>query len=124
MSQVRRGKRLKDNQLATGFFIDGAGYRILTGQQEHPLAQDNHQLGEHRAVLYDKIGTGLHLCHWQCGTLLTWGEGQNDGIHVDHLDGDRLNNDPENLVPACWLCNFRRGLAGNPIDWVCDVRNH
>lgn len=121
MSAARRGRRLKDNQPAVGFFVTG-GYRILTGQQGHPLATANHQVPEHRFVLYAKIGPGPHPCHWQCGKTLEWGGGQG-GIHADHLDGDKLNNDPDNLVPACWLCNFRRGLAGNPSDWRCDVLN-
>lgn len=30
-------------------------------------------------------------------------------VNVDHLDGDRLNNDPDNLVPSCGWCNTNRG---------------
>jgi hypothetical protein len=34
----------------------------------------------------------------------------------DHLDGNRLNNDPANLVPACTPCNVMRGRADKVLD--------
>jgi len=71
-------------------------------------------------VLYDAIGPGPHECHWNrvtgCGKVaLEWGGGQ--GIVVDHLNGDTLDNRPENLVPSCKVCNTRRQKAGNPMEW-------
>jgi hypothetical protein len=97
--------RFRGGEPAVGFVI-WEGYRILTGQQDHPLAQKDGQLAEHRKVLYDKIGPGPHACHWGCGKRLEWGGW--DGIHADHLDEDRLNNSPENLVPSCLKCNWDR----------------
>lgn len=91
------------------------GYRILSGQQGHPLA-DGGRLEEHRKVLYDKIGPGPHPCHWGCGKTLEWGG--KSGIQADHLDGDRLNNDPDNLVASCGGCNVKRAMAGNPQSWT------
>ena len=90
-----------------------AGYLILTGQR-HPLAIGG-ALAEHRKVLYDAIGPGPHECHWGCGKLLQWGG--TDGIHVDHVDGDRANNSRENLVVSCGACNCLRAFDGNPGEW-------
>lgn len=58
---------------------------------------------EHRAVLYDKIGDQGHCCHW-CGISLTWGV-----TDVDHIDGIKDRNDPDNLVASCSGCNRSRG---------------
>lgn len=90
-------------------------YRIIH-KPEHPLAMRNGRVFEHRAVLYDKIGPGGFPCHW-CGKLVYWGRSypkDDDALVVDHLDHDRHNNDPSNLVPSCNTCNgnrhhFRRG---------------
>lgn len=100
-----RGYRL-DGSPAVGHF-DMGGYRALSGQHDHPLADSDGCVTEHRKVLYDKIGSGPHLCYWGCGAVLSWGTIH--GICVDHLDGDTMNNDPGNLVPSCFLCNIMRG---------------
>jgi hypothetical protein len=97
---------------AMGRFVSESGYHGRTMQYDHPLATTGAIVMEHRAVLYDKIGSGPHECHWHfvydCGkTDLHWGG--LDGICVDHLDHDKANNDPTNLVPSCCGCNLRRG---------------
>lgn len=97
---------------ATGTYITAQGYRSLTGQWDHPLRWANGEVLEHRKVLYDDIGDGPHECYWNhlsgCGkTELQWGG--TGGIHADHLDGDKLNNSRENLVPSCLSCN-RKGM--------------
>lgn len=97
---------------ATGPFITAQGYRGLPAHWDHPLADVNGVVLEHRKVLHDIIGPGPHACHWnyfsECGkTQLTWGG--LDGIQVDHLDGDKTNNDPANMVASCLACN-RRGI--------------
>jgi len=67
----------------------------------------------HRIVLFQHIGWGPHLCHW-CGAHVNWTEGARgsgswDGVLVvDHMDHDRANNRPSNLVPACFKCNVGR----------------
>jgi len=80
----------------------------------HPLADARDAVGEHRAVLYAKLGPGQHPCHW-CKALLEWrpvGAAQRSGsIKVDHLDGDPRNNDPTNLVASCNGCNVKRGKS-------------
>lgn len=78
------------------------------------------QLAEHRLVLWEKLGCKSldceHECHWSCGKTLTWSDGRL-GIQADHLDGDTLNNNPENLVVSCVRCNVERGRAENPVSW-------
>ena len=41
-------------------------------------------------------------CHY-CGDPAT---------QVDHVDADKLNNDPSNLVPCCPACNTLKGAFG------------
>jgi hypothetical protein len=102
--QMRRERR----PAAAGSTIDKDGYRILTMQQGHPLATPNGGLAEHRKVLYAKIGSGEHQCNW-CGRAIRWrAEMRREDICVDHLDEDKLNNEPENLVPSCFQCNWDR----------------
>lgn len=85
------------------------GYWVLTGIV-HPLTGSGELSGrafEHRVVLWNTLGCNsldcAHPCHW-CGKTLTW-----VNLKADHLDGDRLNNDPANLVPSCNGCNIKRG---------------
>lgn len=82
------------------------GYRVLN-LPSHPLARAQGKVPEHRVVLYAKVGPGPHPCHW-CGTTLEWNATAGTRINADHLDWDKLNNDPSNLVPACLNCNTRR----------------
>lgn len=98
--------------------ITPQGYVALTGKQEHPLSTKKGQVLEHRFVLYEMVGPGEHPCHW-CGRMLNWdGKGnRSTSIRADHLNGDRRNNSPENLVVSCHRCNIARGYAGDPIDW-------
>jgi hypothetical protein len=103
----RLGKRSNDVP-AAGWWNNG-GYRMLTGQI-HPLAKSGGVL-EHRKVLYDLIGPGPHACHWASRygceeTGLAWSDGAR--LVVDHLDGNRMNNHPDNLVPSCTRCNSSR----------------
>lgn len=75
---------------------------------DHPLKSHKGYIGEHRVVLYAKIGPGVHPCHW-CKKPLEWvGETRWDGIYVDHLDRDRKHNVPSNVVPSCNQCNIHR----------------
>lgn len=69
-----------------------------------------------RVRLYDKIGPGVHPCHW-CETPIEWiigiGVRDPDALLVDHLDHDPTNDDPDNLVPSCNSCNSHRRVTGD-----------
>lgn len=74
----------------------------------HPMANRSGGLLVHRRVLFDRIGPGAHPCH-HCGRSVTWGvRGKVGRLEVDHLDANRQNNDPTNLVPSCNRCNEGR----------------
>lgn len=87
---------------------------------QHPLAGLDGRVYVHRAVLFDEIGYGPHLCFW-CGTTVTWGGRSRTSLFVDHLDGYGDNNDPTNLVASCPACNTRRATtlkhAANAGQW-------
>jgi hypothetical protein len=87
-----------------------ARYRYVTVDSVHPLAvglkarsDGRTVIAEHRLVLFDKIGPGMHPCHW-CGAAVEWGS----TLRTDHIDNDGQNNDPSNLVASCHGCNTRR----------------
>lgn len=89
------------------------GYLVIDGTG-HPLAFGTKRtLGLHRIILWRKVGPGPQTCHW-CGSPLVWAPTRtilHDGVRrciADHLDGNRANNDPSNLVPACNPCNTLR----------------
>lgn len=76
----------------------------------HPISGKRGMTYAHRVNLYDKIGPGEHGCHW-CGKTVSW-DGlvkAGDKLEVDHLNNDKTDNDPANLVPACRSCNTTRG---------------
>jgi hypothetical protein len=72
----------------------------------HPLAQrQSGQVLEHRKVLYDRLGPGSHPCHF-CHVPLTWERGTGlEALRIEHLNWDRMDNRPENLVAVCSSCN-------------------
>jgi hypothetical protein len=93
-------------------WVDRNGYRMVTAKG-HPLATERGALYEHRAVLYEAIGPGVHACHW-CGRSVSWDlsfPSSLDALVVDHVDGGKLHNDPSNLVPSCHACNTTRSLG-------------
>jgi hypothetical protein len=69
---------------------------------EHPMAYRNGVVLEHRRVGYEKYGPGSQTCNW-CGTELEWST-----VEIDHLDWNRANNHPDNLVTSCKTCNLQR----------------
>ena len=87
------------------------GYVLLL-MPDHPMAAGR-WVYEHRLVLYEALGPGPQECWW-CGTTVEWG----DGLHVDHLDHDRSNNNRANLVPSCQPCNQGRGNGCDPDGWA------
>lgn len=86
--------------------ISPGGYRQLY-IPNHPLVPTVGMVMEHRAVLWSVLGPGTHPCHW-CGRDLDWFATGSAKLIVDHLDTNRLNNHPTNLVPSCKSCNSSR----------------
>jgi hypothetical protein len=117
-SEKRRGIR-PDNTPARGFSYN-QGYRNLSGQLDHPLYKGE-VVAEHRIVLYNSIGPGPHECHWGCGKVLEWGG--REGIQADHLNRDKLDNRPENLVPSCLVCNWQRNNRTLNKEAAQDIRD-
>lgn len=87
-------------------WLNASGYRMRY-LPEHPLATNSGHVFEHRVALYEKIGAGEHSCWW-CNRTVSWEfswPASLSALVVDHLDRDRDNNAPENLVPSCQPCN-------------------
>lgn len=103
-----RGAARERGQWGSGS-VNGDGYRV-GHDAAHPLATAQGKLLAHRSALYEVLGGGLHPCHW-CGKRLTWRGAAESRICVDHLNDDRLDNDPANLVAACLDCNTKRGAT-------------
>jgi len=115
MRMYRHGDPLK-TAWGSGVGAPSTAYRWLSGRvrrKGHPLARANGEVWEHRANLYDKVGAGPHSCHY-CGKVIHWFVvdplHRNDPrlVQVDHLDSDRSNNQPDNLVACCQPCNTKK----------------
>lgn len=91
-----------------GHVRPSSGYRTVY-RPGHPLAKTDGKVLEHRAVLFDAIGPGAHMCHW-CLAVITWDAPYptRRALVGDHLNFQRSDNRPENLVPCCVSCSARR----------------
>lgn len=95
-------------------------YLTMKPEEPHPIAMADGKIYTHRMVLYEKLGAGQHPCHW-CGKHLVW-VGAGSKLVSDHLDANKWNNEPDNLVPACTHCNRARML--NPRFLTHCMRGH
>lgn len=91
-----------------GPYLTSHGY-LARNMKGHPASPKSGLLYEHRKVFYEAHGPDGHDCFW-CGVSVTWGGSGAGKINIDHLDGDKTNNSPENLRAACNRCNTARGL--------------
>lgn len=115
-----------------GYHNHSNGYRLLK-IPGHPLARDNGQIFEHRAVVFDKYGWNLTPCEF-CGAESGWFTRK---THIDHIDENRANNHPSNLRILCNPCNVSRtkkihhsydhcmavtvnGITKTPTEWARD----
>lgn len=106
--RMRRTGAFDAHIFARQWRVSTNGY-ISRRHDSHPLSSLNGTLYQHRAVLWDKIGDGQHPCHW-CGIQVQWKLKGKRKLVVDHLDGNKQNNNVSNLVPSCHACNANRGL--------------
>lgn len=72
--------------------------------KKHPMStKTSGMLYEHRMVAYDARNGICEPCFW-CGKELEW-----ENCVIDHLNEDKHDNRPENLLIACTHCNRARG---------------
>jgi hypothetical protein len=88
--------------------------------RNHPMScSKNGMIYQHRQILFDKIGWGPHKCFW-CGDEIDWMPGERNkkgSLVVDHFNGNKRDNKPDNLIPSCHKCNATRGLIQK---WIVD----
>lgn len=107
--QYRHGSTDKVSTTSGLTASHGRRYRRIAARN-HPLVDKSGRVYEHRMVLYDLIGPGVHACHW-CEAAVEWlPKGEPGALVVDHINGYGDDNRPENLVPSCYSCNTTRGL--------------
>jgi hypothetical protein len=100
----RTGDKGPVARVQTGRHSSGHGYVVLTAMHGHPLSNRDGAVYEHRAVMYREWRGTVPACHW-CGQQLSrW-----SAVVVDHLNENKADNSPGNLVPSCNSCNRARG---------------
>lgn len=93
-----------------------SGYKLVKNPT-HPLAMKNGWASEHRIVAYQKYNGSLEIgCHW-CGKHIDWSTGV-----VDHINNDKVDNRPENLVVTCNTCNRLRGFMLGLVKTILPTR--
>lgn len=103
-------------ELPEGARIEKHGeYLRIANANGHPLAGLRGRIPFHRFVLFESLGCpDSTRCTW-CGYLMPWKSTLSNAVaHVvccDHLDGDKGNNQPDNLVASCSWCNANRNWA-------------
>lgn len=80
----------------TGSALSSQGYRLVSGQSDHPFAFNGGMMLEHRLICEQHLRVSNpgspFLISLDSGLYL------DPACDVHHLDGNKLNNAPENLV--------------------------
>ena len=105
--QIRRRasrprQKAQSRREIVGRYKTAAGYVKLL-RPGHPLADKQGHVYEHRLAAFDRLAGSEPSCFW-CGIDLKWA----DAV-VDHLNEDKADNTPSNLVCSCNDCNRARG---------------
>lgn len=112
--RLRRGADMYNDRVIGQRYTTAAGYVVNTNSS-HPLSGRDKRVYEHRQKAYDAHGGQCPSCFW-CGKSLSW-----DTSVVDHLDENKSNNNPDNLVVACNVCNRARGAM---LPFIARVMNN
>lgn len=97
-----------------GRYLTSVGY-VKVLNRAHPLADAAGTIYEHRQVAFAQHEGQCPDCFW-CARALHWHEAV-----VDHLDEQKDNNEPSNLVVSCNPCNRARGSMLPFIKRMTDV---
>lgn len=81
----------------SGVSMTGTGYRLILVGKGEPMANNNGYVPEHRLVMAQKLGRALERSE-----------------HVHHINGDRLDNRPENLELLSRGEHTRKHQTGRP----------
>lgn len=97
--------------------VHSAGY-ICLFIPDHPLANSNGEVYEHRVVLYKKYGDNIPSCEI-CGALTNW---NSRDTHVDHINEIKSDNSESNLRILCNSCNVKR--SNKPENYIGRLHTH
>jgi hypothetical protein len=62
---------------------------------------------ERRAALFDRIGPGVHRCHW-CGARVAW---KLRGVQTKGTGRLMIDSEGQRVVPVCVGCKNLRSLT-------------
>lgn len=90
------------------------GYRRMS-DPTHPLSEKTGVMYAHRYAAHQKHNGECPACFW-CAAVLRWSTAV-----VDHLNEDKTDNHPDNLVVSCNGCNRARGAILPFIERMTDT---
>lgn len=109
--KMRNGSYHLERKTKKSRLENPAGYQLIY-KPDHQLSQANGYVYEHRYVAFQKYGENLPNCEI-CGNATSWDPYT---THIDHIDENVKNNNPDNLRPLCNSCNVTRSRKP-PTEW-------